>query len=154
MKGSFIKQPHDLYIAGDIETEQWLQSIKTFDKFSVELKKEQNYKFLQKLIALFQVGYDIWEPTMPIIKSKYGIPEKTFDQFRKDITILAGYYTLKTRFNGDVIVEAKSISYKNMSQEEREKLFNNVINALLKHVLKNYTKDDLENQVNIILGFT
>lgn len=154
MKGTFRKQPHDVYIPADVETEQWLQGIKLNEIFRVEMSKPQNLKFHQKLICLFKVGYEVWEPSISVTPTKYGVPEKTFKQFRKDMTIMAGYYTQKVRLNGEIITEAKSISFRNMNAEDREILFNNVINALLKHVLKNYTKDDLENQVNTILGFT
>lgn len=152
MKGSFIKQPHDLYIAGDIATEEWLQGIKTFDMFRAELTRPRNYKYHKKYFALLNHCYDLFDPDP--IDDKHGHVEKTFDRFRKDIIILAGYYTRTIRINGDVIIEAKSISFGSMNEEEFNVLYNNTINVMLKYVCRNYSKDDLENTINQILSFT
>ena len=45
-------------------------------------------------------------------------PAVQMDRFRKDLIILAGYYESSVRLNGDTRIEAKSISYAAMSQDD------------------------------------
>jgi len=116
-----------------------------------EFTETRNAAFNRKFHAMLNVGYEAFEPAE--INCKYGIPEKNREQFRKDVTIKAGYYILTARIDGTYAVEAKSIKFGRMKQDEFEKLYSNVANVLLGSVLTNYTKDDLDNVVNQILGF-
>ena len=79
--------------------------------------------------------------------------EKNFEQFREDITILAGYYETRTRLDGSLRVVAKSVSFSKMDGEEFEKLYSSVINVLLNKVLVNYDEASLRKVVDDILGF-
>ncbi|CAM3448171.1 hypothetical protein KLVA111870_01990 [Klebsiella variicola] len=63
-----------------------------------------------------------------------------FDRFRKDLTILAGFYVKTVRLNGDIRVEAQSLAYANMEQEKFERVYSALINAAIKHVFSG-TKD-------------
>ena len=104
------------------------------------------------MMALFNLGFESWEPEE--LEYKGEKVAKEFDQFRKDITILSGYYTTSINFKGDVRLTAKSLSFANMGPEEREEVYSAVINVILSRVLKKYTRDDLENVLNQVLGFT
>lgn len=118
----------------------------------VELTKPRNGKFHRKFFALLHVGFELWEPGE--VDHKYGVPEKSFEQFREDVTILAGHYQTSVRVNGDVRVVAKSISFARMAQEDFESLYDNVIDVLLGKVLRNYTREELDDQVDRIMRFT
>jgi hypothetical protein len=113
--------------------------------------KKRNSLFHRKFFALLGIGFDSWEPEK--IDSKWGAPQKNFDRFRRDVTIKAGYYEPVYDLNGDLRLEAKSISFGKMGQDEFEKLYSNVINVFLGKILKNYKKDDLEKVVQDILNF-
>jgi len=63
-----------------------------------------------------------------------------FDRFRKDLTILAGFYVQTVRLNGDVRIEAESLAFANMNQDRFESVYSALINAAIKHVFAN-TKD-------------
>lgn len=116
------------------------------------VKRNNNPKFHAKMMALFNLGFESWEPEE--LEYKGEKVAKEFDQFRKDITILSGYYTTSINFKGDVRLTAKSLSFANMGPEEREEVYSAVINVILSRVLKKYTRDDLENVLNQVLGFT
>lgn len=121
------------------------------DVIRADFKKMRNPKFHKKFFALLNIGFDAWEPEET--DSKHGPVEKNFDQFREDVTILAGYYEQHVRLDGSIRTVAKSISFGNMDEIEFGKLYNAVINVLLKRVLKNYTREDVDEVIDRILGF-
>lgn len=116
----------------------------------IERHKKRNYKFHKKLFALLDIGFDAFEPPTQEYK---GLPvQKNFKRFRKDVTIAAGFYEAVADINGNVRLEAKSISFAKMEENEFEQLYSKVADVLLQKVLKNYTRPDLDRVVNNILG--
>lgn len=59
-----------------------------------------------------------------------------FERFRKDLTILAGFYEQTVRLNGDVRTEAKSLSFANMKPDEFERCYKAMINAAIKYIFR------------------
>lgn len=116
-----------------------------------DFKKMRNPKFHRKFFALLNIGFDAWEPGE--LTNEHGPVEKNFEQFREDVTILAGYYEQHVRLDGSMRTVAKSISFANMDEIEFGKLYNSVVNVLLKRVLKNYQREDVDRVIDQILGF-
>jgi hypothetical protein len=141
-----------ILIPVDGESHEYLRKLKLGDVLKVSVTRANNPKFHRKLMALFQVGYEAWEPGEHTYKGE--VIAKNFDQFRNDCTVLAGYFDSAVTLKGEVRLTAKSLSFASMSQDEREKLYSAVIDVLLQRVLRNYTRDDLDNVVNRIVGFT
>jgi hypothetical protein len=50
--------------------------------------------------------------------------------------------------------EAKSISFGLMDEVEFEQLYNATVDVVLRRILTNYSKQDLENVINQLLAFT
>jgi len=100
--------------ADDQIGEEALAKFKTGDRIKCIITRQQNPLFHRKMMALFNVGFKYWEPGK--IDCKYGTPEKNFDRFRKDVTIMAGFYTINHRLDNTFRVEAKSLSYSKMVQ--------------------------------------
>ncbi len=118
----------------------------------VSIKRHNNIKFHRKIFALANFAYDAWEPAQ---KEHKGVPiEKSFDQFREDITILAGFYETRVRLNGEIRLIAKSWAFGSMPDEEKDALFNAIINVVLKYILKDYTRADLDDVIENLLRFT
>ena len=93
-----------------------------------------------------------WTPGK--IDSKYGTPEKNFDRFRKDVAILAGFYDIVIRLDGSTRIEAKSISFSKMDQEEFDRLYQRTIDVFLKHIYgKDMTKEEIDELVEKYLSF-
>lgn len=104
-----------------------------------------NYKFHKKLFALFDFAYEAWEPgELQDLRFAGQKPQKNFDRFRKDLTILAGYFEYLPRLNGEPRVEAKSLKFDLMDDGEKERLYSNVINVVLQRILVNYDRPGLE----------
>ena len=140
------------FIPADPNTQEWANKIKIGQVVHSDFKKVRNYKFHKKYFALLAVAYDNWEPGE--INSKYGTPEKNFDRFRADLTILAGFYENHVRLDGTVRIEPKSISFANMDNQEFEDLYNRTIDVLIKYVYKSALgKEDIENLVEQYLSF-
>tara|TARA_R110000822_G_C15338773_1_gene495912 strand:- start:28503 stop:28955 length:453 start_codon:yes stop_codon:yes gene_type:complete len=132
------------------QDEEVLKRFKFGDVMTINPVKARNPKFLSKFFAMLNVGYDAFEP---VTEYKGQPVQKNFDKFRDDVTILAGYYDITVGMKGEPIAVAKSISFGKMKEEEFEKLYSSVANVILTRILTNYTKDDLDNVVNNVLGF-
>jgi hypothetical protein len=117
--------------------------LKLGEGIRVKFSRVRNYRFHRKLFALMHVAFDAWEPAAG----------KNFERFRKDLTILAGYYEVVTRLDGSSILEPKSWSFSNMDETEFEGLYSKIADVILQKVLTNYTRDDLDRVVDTVLGF-
>lgn len=112
--------------------------------------RPRNLSFHRKWFALAKLAFDFWEPA-ELDDPKGLTPEKNFDRFRKDLTILAGFYEASYRIDGSVRVEAKSIAFAKMDEDEFEKLYSATIDTARKHILKNFTDEDVRNSVDEML---
>lgn len=118
---------------------------------AAEISRPRNYRFHRKFFALLNKAYENWDQDE--IETEHGKALKSFDRFRKDLTILAGYYELTVRLNGKTRLEAKSISFAEMDEQEFSQLYDAMITVILKHVLTNYTREDVDRVVEETLAF-
>jgi len=141
------------FLPADRWTEEFAKIIKLGSVIHADFKRMRNYDFFKKLFALLNLAFEYWQPGE--ISSKYGIPEKNFDRFRKDIIILAGYYHTEIRLDGSVRVVADSISFGKMSEDTFEKLYNNVLTVIMERipVLDKMTSDEINDLVDKVIGF-
>ena len=146
MKTYLVKTMSGL-LPADPPTEAWYRKIKVGQVVSQESKLVRNPKFHRKYFALLNIGFDAWEPGE--IDSKYGTPEKNFDRFRKDVTILCGNYDIVVRLDGSTRPEAKSISFASMEEETFADLYSKTIDLFLKYIYKN-NKDMTAEEVDRI----
>lgn len=128
-----------------------IAGMKRGDGVTVIIRRHNNPKFHRKMMALFKLAYDAWEPTALAYRGQ--LVNKVFDQFRKDITILAGYYEAHVNFRGEVRLSAKSLNFSNMEQDEREALYSAVIDVVLQRILTRYTRADLDDVITQTLEF-
>lgn len=124
------------------------------ETIEVKTVQKRNGRFHRKFFALLNVGYEAWDPGRKH-KTHKGLPVgKNFEQFREDVTILAGYYEQTFGIDGAMKLKAKSISFANMEQPEFEELYSAVADVLLEHVLSNYAnRAQLDEVVNKVMGF-
>lgn len=114
----------------------------------------RNYKFLQKIMVLFKVGFDHWTPDRKRFSYKGQPIEKDFENFRKSITIQAGFFKQIFDLHGRMTLEAESLAFDSMEPDRFEQCYNAVANVLLERVLTNYKRDDLDRVVAQLLLFT
>ena len=148
----YLRKGQNEFVPYDEEAEDFLRTIKMGDVVRCRITIPRNLGHLKKFFAMVRVGFDHWD----VVEAEYhGLPaQKSFNRFRKDCIIAAGYFTAVTNLKGDVRAEADSISFANMTEEEFTKLYSAVADVILQRVLINYTRSDLDKVVSEILRFT
>lgn len=141
----------------DQETKDAVGKMAVGDMLQGKFTKMRNPQFHRKFFALLNHAFQHWEPRAyredVAVGGDVTAPLKEFEQFREDITIMAGYYTSSFRVDGTAKLRAKSISFGKMDEAEFEKLYSSVINVILEHVLTNYDKDDIDRVVEHTMRF-
>ena len=148
-----IKTPRGALVPADAESAEALAKVKVGQGVKVTYTRTRNIKFHRKFFALLKLAYDAWNPPPLMYR---GQPVKTtFDQFRRQLTILAGYFEMVQSIqNPDRFqLVAKSIAFANMSEDEFEQLYSSVLDVLLDRVFIDQTRGDVENLVNNILAY-
>lgn len=146
-----IKTPSGALIPADPQATEYIAKLKIGQGVKTKVTKVNNPAFHRKMFVLFNLAFDAWEPGE---KEYKGIPVlKEFERFRKDLVILAGYYDTSIDLNGNVRLQAKSLNFASMEQDEREKVYSAVINVVLSRILTNYGRDDLEDVLARLMEF-
>lgn len=157
MTDIWLKRQGNMLVPCDDEGLEYVKKLSQGKQVKAKITRPRNLQFHRKYFALLNHAFDCFEPSdveVPQHLSVRGIvPEKNRDRFRKDIAILAGYYHATIRVDGEVRIEADSISFANMDEDTFAELYEKTITVILKHVLKNYSRDDLDLVVDEILGF-
>ncbi|MDP2654602.1 MAG: DUF1367 family protein, partial [Candidatus Omnitrophota bacterium] len=109
----------------DPESDEYIRKLKPGQVIHGKFSKVRSYKFHRKYFALLNVGFENWNPAP--IETRWGIPERNFDQFREQLTILAGYYETVFKLDGTFKLRAKSISFAKMDEAEFEKIYQSTI---------------------------
>ena len=144
MKINYLKQAGGVLIpASDLDSEKTLK-LKTGGLYEVEIKQTRNPKFHAKVFAFFNFCFEHWRGDLEFISE-----QKQFDVFRANLTVLAGYYDSFYKIDGSVRIEAKSIAYSAMSQQEFEQFYIALTNAAMKHIFK----DSSEQTYQQLIGF-
>lgn len=152
MEVMLIKVAQGALVPADEAEADKLRRMKVGALVKVEATELRNPKFHRKFHALMRLGYDHFEA--PAIEHLGQRVQKNYEQFREDITILAGFYSVYYRLDGSYRIRAKSIKFGRMKQETFEHLYSAVADVLLSKVLTQYqNRAVLDNVVNQIMGF-
>lgn len=145
MKINMEKLPGCKLVAFDDIAVEELNKFATGEVYEIEVKRGRNPTFHKKVFSFLGFVYHHFNDP-----NEHLGQAKSFDMFRKNLTILAGYYDEYVSYDGSVKLEAKSLSYSSMSQSDFEELYKSLISAALKTVF-NGSKD--ENLYNQLLGY-
>jgi len=145
MKLEFIKNHGGtLCPASDLVAEKMLK-FKSGELYEVEIKRTRNPDFHRKVFAFFGFCFEHWCGDSADFDNM-DVPAQ-FDVFRKQLTCMSGYYDTFHKIGGGVRVEAKSLSFGNMEQEEYEACYSALINAAIKHVFKGVNDEQILNKL-------
>lgn len=150
LKKQFATRPGFCLVGMDESTQEYLDRLPTNTELMGNFTRPRNLAFHKKYFALLQVGFEHFEPPELF---KGNVVGKNFDAFREQCIIGAGFYDVVYSITGDPRYIAKSISFANMSEHDFSDLYSKTIDVLLKYVLKSYTRDDIDEVVNEVLGF-
>lgn len=151
-----IRQPGGALVPATDEDAEALRKIKAGAAVRVEVKQIRNYKFLQKWFTLAKYAFDLWVERVPPKEYKGQPVKPNFDRFRKDLIILAGHYDATFNAKGEIRLEAKSISFASMGEDDFEKLYSDTIDVILQKILAGtrLTEEQLRNHVDNVLAYT
>jgi hypothetical protein len=141
-------------LPADEESEQILAKLPACQPIKVKFSKVRNTKFHRKAMALFGWAFERWEPPK-LENTRWSDlqPERNFDRFRKDLTILAGFYEAHYRLNGEVRIEAKSLAFDQMEDDEFHKVYSAVIDAIIKNMFKGMDRQKMLELEQQLLSF-
>lgn len=128
-----MKTPTGALVPADAAAAEFIQKLKTGQGLKGEFKRQRNPRFHRKVFSLFKFAFDLWDA--PELEYKGQKVAKNLDQFRKDLTILAGYYNAHVNLKGEVRVTAKSLSFANMGEDEFGEVFKSLLEVVWRHVL-------------------
>lgn len=132
-----------------------LTKLKAGASVRVKVTQEVNAKFRRKWWALAQFAFELWRDTVPEMKYRGQEVQPNFERFRKDLTILAGRFHPVWTLKGEMRVEADSLSWSRMDDEQFEAFYSATINAVLSKILNHtkLTEADLRAHVERVLSF-
>lgn len=149
------KLPNGTLAPATEEDAEKLKKVKAGRGVTVKLTQIRNYEFHKKWFALAKFAFDMWVDTVGPQECRGQQVQPNFQRFRKDLTILAGYYDVVFNVRSEMRLEAKSISFGSMTQDEFEGLFSATIQAILTRVLANsgLTEEKLRHYVDNVMAF-
>lgn len=110
---------------------------------TADFKLKNNYEFHKKLMSLLNMAFEYWQPGE--VSSKHGTPCKNFDRFRKDLTILAGFYEVVIRLDGSTVIEPKSLRFDKMDHAERQQVYQAILTVIWERVFPELNKGQIED---------
>ena len=145
MKLEFIKQAGGNLTPADDFTAEKLTKFKTGGQYTVEIKRVRNPLFHAKVFAFFNYCFKHWAGG-----NECQHESVQFDSFRKQLTINAGYFDQVWALNKiDFTLEAKSLAFGSMGQDEFEQCYSALIQAAMTGIFNE--ADD--QQLNQLMSF-
>lgn len=142
MKILFTKSPGGVLVpASDIEAGK-MEKFKTGESYEVEIKRSRNPAFLRKAFALFNFCFEHWQGEQSFLDEA-----AQFDKFRKDLTCLAGYRHTLVNIRGEARVEAMSLSFGAMSEDEFEQCYSAIVNAAIRNIFNGSQDAEIESRL-------
>jgi len=120
--------------ASDMDAEK-LTKLKTGEVYKVTVTQARNPQFHKKVFALLNFSFNYWKSDREFMDEA-----GQFDVFRSQLTVQAGYYNAYYKLDGSARIEAKSLSYGNMSQQEFEAFYSALINTVMDKVFQGCDK--------------
>ena len=125
---------------------------KTGDYIECKVSRPRNAQFHRKFFALMNYGFECFEPEAKIWSGQ--VAQKSFTRFWKDVVILCGRAKVVLDIQGDVHMEADSISFASMDEDEFSALYERAITVLIERaILTNQNRDEVNAVVEHMLGF-
>jgi hypothetical protein len=136
VKAQFVRSEVGL-LPADSASREWFSKLKVGARVEGTFVEPRNPAFHRKVFALLNLGFEYWSETAKPLEYKGEPVLPDFERFRKDITVMAGFYKAVVNLKGEVRLEPESLAFGSMSQERFEQLYNALIQTLVRLVYKN-----------------
>lgn len=115
----------------------------------------RNGKFFRKWWVLVNYAFEIFKDMVEPMMYKGQPVQASFERFRKDLTILCGYYTAVFNAKGEMRIEANSLSWASMDEETFESFYSATIDVILGKTLVStrFTPEQLREYVDNVMAF-
>lgn len=156
MEVVLTKAPNGALIPLDDEQAEKLQRLKVGEVIRCTVTQMRNGRFFRKWWVLVRYVYELWSDNMPSFSWRGQPVQPDKEKFRKDLTILAGFYHPVFNIKGEMRVEADSLRWDKMTEEEFERLYSQTIDAILQKVLHHradLTEEAIRSHVDRVLRF-
>lgn len=130
MKIECVKTSVGLVPATDMESDKFTR-FKNGDSYEIDIKLQHNNKFRGKVFAFLNYCFEHWSN-----ENEYPTNLTSFEGFREDLTILAGFKDVHYAIDGTFTVKAKSLSYAKMDQHEFEQCYQALIQAAMNTIFQ------------------
>lgn len=134
MKAQVIKMHGGTLCPLDEREAEALSKFRNGEQYEIDIKLTRNPQFHRKVFVFFNFCFEHWSADKT--EWEYFDERTQFETFRKHLTVLAGFKEVSYTIDGRVRVEAKSLSYGNMDQDEFERCYSALINAAMQTVFK------------------
>ena len=142
MKIKFIKQSGGLLCpASDIESDK-MARFKTGEMYEIDIKLVRNAKFHGKVFKFFTFCFQHWSAERT--HWQYQDEAMQFDNFRKDLTKLAGFVVVVWNIDNTFTIEAQSLAFGSMSQKEFESCYRALIQAAMSNVFNSADEETMQ----------
>jgi hypothetical protein len=153
-----ICTPSKLLAPVDDEAREVARKWKIGALMRMDVAQMRNGAFFRKWWALIQLGYDYWAETCPMREYKGHPVLPNFNRFRKDVTIMAGFYEATWNIKNEMRIEADSLKWSSMSEETFAKLYDATISVLLRMVFngknaRRWSEGELRQATEEVLRF-
>lgn len=123
--------------------------------YRFEIARVRNIGFHRKGMKLLRFAFDHWEPA---IDPATGMPaEKNFDQFRKDLTVLAGYFDRVFSLDGSFKLVAHSLAFDKMDEDRFKEVYRALLAVIWKQIFEGkrgyYSEKQIDSIVSQLLGY-
>ncbi|HEC36626.1 hypothetical protein LCGC14_1312380 [marine sediment metagenome] len=108
------------------------KKLKIGEVYKCDIKKERNYEFHKKFMALANLAFENQEKFI------------NFDHYRKYLTCKAGFYTAVETDNGTFVIP-DSISFGNKDEFEFAEIYSKVLDVVIKEI--GITSEQVEEQI-------
>ena len=150
-----MKAPGGYLLPASDEEAEKCKRFKVGAVLRCSVSQVRNYEFHKKWFALIKIAFDAWSDIAQRPTWNGAEVQPNMDRFRKDVTVLAGFYKPVFNVKGELRMEPESISFASMTQERFEGLYSATINVILEKILPNgqFTDATLRDLVDQVMRF-
>ncbi|MCT4708794.1 DUF1367 family protein [Enterobacteriaceae bacterium H11S18] len=145
MQIDLVKHPGGVFSPVNDSDLERLQRFRNGETYTAEIKLTRHPAHHRKAFAFFQFCFDHWSADHAGYECSDEHTQK--EEFRKNLTILAGFFDVVTTIRGETKVRAKSLSFSSMDQDEFSRCYSALINAAIKHVFAGTKDPQILNQL-------
>lgn len=133
MKINLLKINHGALVPADEHEQEKLENFANNEVYEIDIVLHKNPTFHSKMFVFFGFCFEHWKATCDL---EFMDESGQKEVFRKNLTVVAGYYNKYYNLKGEVRIEAKSLAYAKMEEEEFRQCYHAVVNAALRTIFK------------------